>query len=60
MARVNFVRPFDYYPLWPSKAVWIRYPAGEHTVKRQCAEQAIAEGAGIEIKTHRRKKAVNG
>jgi hypothetical protein len=57
MARVNFVRTFRYYPLWPSKATYTEYKAAtEHTVKRECADLAIAEGAGVEIKPPRRRK----
>lgn len=62
MARVNFVRDFDYYPLWPSKSVLQVFKGGqEYTVKRECADEAIAAGAGIEVKPPaRRKKAANG
>jgi hypothetical protein len=62
MARVNFVRDFDYYPLFPSKSVLIPHKAGEeYTVTRKCADEAIAAGAGIEVKPPaRRKKAANG
>lgn len=58
MARVNFVQTFRYYPLWPSKLTFHEFKAGqEYTVKRECAEQAIAAGAGIEVKPPRRRKA---
>ena len=61
MARVNFVRTFRYYPLWPSKSTFTEYRAGEeYTVKRECADLAIADGAGIEVKPPRRKKAAHG
>lgn len=61
MARVNFVRTFRYYPLWPSKSTFTEYVGGnEYTVKRDCADQAIAEGAGIEVKAPRRRKAGGG
>jgi hypothetical protein len=61
MARVNFVRTFRYYPLWPSKQTFTEYKAGhDYTVKREAANQAIADGAGIEIKPPaRRRKAAD-
>jgi hypothetical protein len=59
MARVNFVRTFRYYPLWPSKVTYTEYKPGEHTVKRACADLAIAEGAGKEVRPPRRKRAAD-
>ena len=57
MARVYFTKPFDYYPLFPSKTVLIAYKAGtEHTVKQDCAEQAINAGHAIKRPAPRRKK----
>jgi hypothetical protein len=58
MARVTFVRTHRYYPRWPSKAVYIEYLAGQtyDNVRRECADQAIAEGAGIENRTTRRRR----
>jgi hypothetical protein len=60
MARVNFTKTFQYYPLWPSRQTFTEYTAGnEYTVKRECADQAIAEGAGIEVKPPRRRRAAD-
>lgn len=60
MARVSFTKTFRYYPLWPSKSTFTEYKAGQdYTVKRECADQAIAEQAGVEIKPPRRRKAVD-
>lgn len=47
MARVRFTRDFDYHP---TEQCTIGYLAGaEETVRRECADQAIAAGAGFEI-----------
>lgn len=57
MARVSFTKTFRYYPLWPSKQTYTEFKAGnEYTVKRECADQAIAAAAGVEIKPPRRRK----
>jgi hypothetical protein len=57
MARVYFTRNFDYYPRWPSKNVLVAYRAGQsYTVKRECAEQAVGVGCGIEEKPPARKR----
>ena len=54
MARVTFTRNFDYKPT-PRRMFC--YRAGEsYTVKRECADQAIAAGAAIEEKAPRRRK----
>lgn len=56
MARVYFTKNFDFYPLWPSKVVLQAYRAGSaYTVKRECADQAVAGGFGAEEKAPRRR-----
>jgi len=46
--RVRFTHDFDYKPTAQST---IAYKAGmEETVKRECAEQAIAAGKAEEVK----------
>jgi len=62
MARVYFTRDFDFYPFAPSKSVLVAHKAGQsYTVKRDCADQAIAGGYGIEEKPpRRRRKATDG
>lgn len=53
MATVYFMRNFDYHP---APRVLKAYKAGwEGTVKRECAEQAIAAGAAISRDTPPRK-----
>lgn len=47
MARVRFLADFDYEV---TRTVTIAYKAGaEETVKRECADQAIAAGKAEEI-----------
>jgi hypothetical protein len=47
MTRVRFTADFDYKP---TRQTTIGYKAGmEETVKRQCAEQAIAAGKAEEL-----------
>lgn len=47
MARVKFTEDFDYKP---KSQVTIGYTAGmEMTVRRECAEAAIAAGKGVEV-----------
>lgn len=47
MARIRFIHDFDYHPTEQST---IGYLAGmEETVRRECADQAIAAGVAIEI-----------
>lgn len=47
MARVRFTHDFDYHPTEQST---IGYLAGmEETVKRECADQAIAAGKAVEL-----------
>lgn len=47
MARVNFNRDFDWKPTWHST---IAYKADqEYTVRRECADAAVAAGAGREV-----------
>ncbi len=47
MARVRFVSDHDYKPTAMST---IAYKAGmELTVKRECAEEAIAKGKAVEV-----------
>ncbi len=47
MARVRFLDDFDYKPTPMST---IAYKAGmEMTVKRECADEAIANGKAVEI-----------
>lgn len=53
MARVTFIRNFDYKP---TPRVLYAYRAGESkTVKRECADLAIARGAAIEDKPPSRR-----
>lgn len=48
MARVRFTADFDYKP---TSQVTVAYLAGmEKTVKRECADQAIAQGKAEEIR----------
>lgn len=55
MAKVTFTERFDYRP---SPNVWITYRAGEtrEDVRREAADQAIAEGKAVEVKAPRRRK----
>lgn len=47
MPRVRFTEDFDYKP---TKQVTIGYKAGmEETVKRECADQAIAAKKAVEV-----------
>jgi hypothetical protein len=47
MARVRFTEDFDYKP---TKSCTVAYLSGmEMTVKRECAEQAIAAGKAISL-----------
>lgn len=47
MARVRFTKDFDYKP---KPNTTIAYLAGsEETVRRECADQAIALGRAVEI-----------
>jgi len=47
MARVRFTHDFDYKP---SPQVTIVYEKGmERTVKRECADQAIAAGKAVSL-----------
>lgn len=47
MARVKFTKNFDYKP---QPSVTIAYMGGrEYTVRRECADQAIALGRGEEV-----------
>lgn len=60
MARVKFTADFDYRP---TPSVTIAYLAGmEQTVKRECADQAIAAGKAEEVKgsTASESEAENG
>jgi hypothetical protein len=53
MTRVRFTADFDYRPI---PQVTIGYLAGmEETVKRECADQAIAAGKAVLIKPPGRK-----
>lgn len=48
MARVRFTADFDYKP---TAQCTIGYLAGmEETVRRECAEQAIAAGKAVRVK----------
>jgi hypothetical protein len=50
--RVRFKENFDYKPTRQST---VAYKAGmELTVKRECAEQAIAAGKAVEVKREER------
>ena len=52
MSRVRFTANFDYKP---KKACTIAYLAGmEMTVKRECAEQAIAAGKAVPLGSARK------
>lgn len=52
MARVRFLKDFDYRP--PVFGVTIAYKAGEtYTVKRDCADQAIAVKAAVTVRAPR-------
>jgi len=47
MARVRFTDDFDYKP---TRQVTIAYRAGmELTVKRDCAEKAVAAGKAVDV-----------
>lgn len=47
MARVRFSRDFDYRP---TRSVMIAYRAEcAYTVRRECADAAVAAGAAVEI-----------
>lgn len=49
MARIRFTRDFDYKPTSQST---IGYKAGmELTVKRECADQAVAAGKAVEVRS---------
>lgn len=53
--RVRFTADFDYRP---TPQVTVGYLAGmEETVKRECAEQAIAAGAAVKVSANRRDAA---
>lgn len=55
MARVRFTHDFDYRPTPLST---IAYKAGmELTVRRECADQAVAEGKAKEVKAPRKRAA---
>ncbi|KQY31800.1 hypothetical protein [Rhizobium sp. Root483D2] len=55
MARIRFVQDFDYRPTEQST---IGYLAGmEETVKRECADQAIAAGKAVELDGKGKEKA---
>lgn len=57
MPRVRFTADFDYKPTPHST---VGYLAGmEETVKRECAEQAIAAGKAVAVST-RRKEVTDG
>lgn len=52
MARVRFTADFDYRP---TKVSTIAYKKGMvETVRRECADQAVAEGKAVELKPLRR------
>lgn len=54
MARVRFTKDFDYHPTSQST---VGYLAGmEMTVKRECADQAIAAGKAKEIDSQGEEK----
>lgn len=46
MARVTFHERFDYRP---RPGVVVAYKPGSYTVRRDCADQAIAKGVAAEI-----------
>lgn len=51
--RVRFTADFDYRP---TTQVTVGYLAGmEMTVKRECAEQAIAAGKAVKVSVNRRE-----
>jgi hypothetical protein len=55
MARVSFSHDFDYRP---TPAVTIAYKAGrEYTVRRECADQAIALGRATDLQQPSRSEA---
>lgn len=55
--RVRFTADFDYRP---TPQVTVGYLAGmEMTVKRECAEQAIAAGAAVKVSAGRREASRN-
>jgi hypothetical protein len=48
MARVRFTRDFDYKP---TRQTTVAYLAGmEMTVRRECADQAVAAGKAVNLK----------
>lgn len=50
MARVEFSDDYRYRPS-AVRQICIKYRAGRaYTVKRECADAAVAAGAGVEIK----------
>ncbi|MBD0416509.1 hypothetical protein [Oryzicola mucosus] len=54
MARVRFTDDFDYRPRF---GVTIAYKKGmEETVRRECADEAIAKGVAKEINPPRRER----
>lgn len=51
MAWVRFSRTFNYTPSG-DRRVTIQYRGGcEYPVKKECADRAVAAGAGVRIKT---------
>jgi len=55
MARVRFTEDFSYKPV---RRITIDYKAGQEvSVKRDCADAAIAAGKAIEIKARARSEA---
>jgi hypothetical protein len=54
MAHVKFTKDFD----WSPRAhVLIAYKAGRtEVVRRECADAAIAAGAGVEVEPKRRER----
>jgi hypothetical protein len=58
MTHVRFTENFDWSP---KPHVLIAYKAGEsHTVKRECAEAAIAAGKAVKEPTPRRDETSDG
>lgn len=58
MARVEFLRAYNYTPSG-ERRVTVHYKAGHtYTVKRECADAAIAAGAGVEVETPRKERPV--
>ncbi|MCO6386234.1 hypothetical protein [Aliihoeflea sp. 40Bstr573] len=52
MARVKFIRDFDWKP---TRHTTIAYKADqEYTVRRECADAAVAAGAGNEVDAPRK------